>query len=227
MADVDQAAAPAAPGAAGLGGIAAVIQALDERRLTADMNNVKGQLRAIAADGQWTDPAGRVLRASPELINLLAGLVGVNDTMSIMSLFRFHGGPHGEPQADGSAIGRAVDIMAYGGFSIHVKTPANAPTAISGVAPVISHLPAGKYTLGLPRPGGGPKIDPGNDVFLPVTNLDQVTKSPGKGSFKADLELVLEPARTAIRAAVLRNPGARIQFMYPDGVDHVHVKALP
>jgi hypothetical protein len=29
-----------------------------------------------------------------------------------------------------------------------------------------------------------------------------------------------------LKAAVAQNPAARVQFMYPDGVDHVHVKAL-
>jgi len=207
-------------------GIQAVIAALDQGRLHADMNNVKGQLRGIAKDGSWTDPSSHVLRASPELIRLLAGLLQQGATMTIMSLFRFKNGPHGEPQPDGSAIGRAVDIMEYGGFKIHLKNPENASTAISGVAAVMSHLPAGKYTLGLPRPGGGPLIDPEHDVFFPVTNHDQVSKSPGKGNLQKDLELLLEPARTALRAAIAGNPIARIQFMYPDGVDHIHVKAV-
>lgn len=210
----------------GAGGVAAIIRALDERRLTADMNHVSDQLRAIARDGQWIDGAKHVLRASPELIDASAGLVGSNGRMTIMSLFRF-GSPHGERQPDDSAIGRSVDIMAYGTFNIHLKNPANAPNAIAGVAAVIGHLPSGKYTLGLPRPGGGAKIDPPNDVFFSVTDHKQVTMSPGKGLFKRDLELLLEPARSAIAAAVAGNPGARIQFMYPDGVDHVHVKAVP
>jgi hypothetical protein len=190
------------------------------------MNNVKGQLRAIAESGQWKDPSGHILRASPELIALLAGLLGVNGRMTIMSLFRYHQGPHGEPQPDGSAVGRAVDIMAYGGYDIHLKTPSNAKAAIAGVAEVISNLPSGRYTLGLPRPGGGARMDPPNDVFLPVTSLDQVSKSPGRGVFKRDLELVREPAQAALRKAFEGNPAARIQFMYPDGVDHIHIKAL-
>lgn len=40
------------------------------------------------------------------------------------------------------------------------------------------------------------------------------------------MEAVLEPARASLKAAVEQNPTARIQFMYPDGVDHVHVKAV-
>jgi len=91
---------------------------------------------------------------------------------------------------------------------------------------VIRNLPPGKYTLGLPRPKGGAAIDPDNDVFLPVTDHAQVTKSP-KGAFRKDLEVVLEPARTAMREAANLNPMAKIQYMYPDGVDHVHVEALP
>jgi hypothetical protein len=215
------------PGTAGdpSGGMLSVIRALDEKRLQANMNDVRGQLRAIANDGMWTDPKGNVLKASPELINLLAGLVDNGATMTIMSLFRFKNGPHGEPQADGTAIGRAIDIMGYGGFDIHLKKPANKDNAIAGVCAVISHLPAGKYALGLPRPGGGPLIDPPNDVFLPVTDHSQVVHSPG-GSLKKDLEFLLEPAKTAVKAAVAGNPGAKIQFMFPDGVDHIHVKAV-
>jgi hypothetical protein len=207
------------------GGLKAIIRALDEKRLRADMNNVSGQLRALANDGSWTDPGKHVLRASPGLINLLAGLLDRNAALTIMSLFRFKGGPHGEPQPDGSAIGRAVDIMGYQGFNINLKTPSNASNAIGGVAAVISNLPAGRYTIGLPRPGGGALIDPSNDVFFPVTSHDQVDRSPG-GSLARDLEKVLEPARTALKAATASLAGAHIQFMFPDGVDHVHVKAL-
>jgi hypothetical protein len=47
------------------------------------------------------------------------------------------------------------------------------------------------------------------------------------GAFRKDLEVVLEPARTAMREATNLNPMAKIQYMYPDGVDHVHVEALP
>lgn len=209
------------------GGIDSVIRALDQKTLRAD-KQIADQLRGVARDGFWTDAAGHVLRASPELVNLLAGLVGGGGaTLTIMSLFRFKNGPHGEEQGDGTAIGRAVDIMEYKGFPINLKTPANASNAIAGVAAVIAGLAPGKYTLGLPRPGGGKLMDPDHDVFLPVTNLDQVTKSPGRGDFKKDLALVREPAQTALRAAANGNPKAHIQFMFPDGVDHVHVKAVP
>jgi hypothetical protein len=125
-----------------------------------------------------------------------------------------------------SAVGHAVDIAAYNSAAIHLKIPANAPSAIRGVASVISKLPAGKYTLGLPRPGGGNHIDPTNDVFLPVTSLDQPQKSPSRGNFRKDLSLILEPARTALTQAVDGNPAARIQFLYPDGVDHLHVTTI-
>jgi hypothetical protein len=209
------------------GGLQAVVAALDQGRVHTPMNNVEGQLRAIAKDGPWTDKEGHILRASPELINLLAGLLEQGATMTIMALFRFRNGPHGEPQPDGSAIGRAVDIMEYLGFQIHLNHPGNASTAISGVAAVISHLPAGKYALGLPRPGGGKHIDPEHDVFLPVTSQDQVDMPPAGGDLQKDLDLLIEPARTALRAAIAVNSKARIQFMFPDAVDHLHVKALP
>jgi hypothetical protein len=38
--------------------------------------------------------------------------------------------------------------------------------------------------------------------------------------------LVLEPARTALTQAVDSNPAAKIQFLYPDGVDHLHVTTI-
>lgn len=213
------------PGSAGdpSGGMQTVIDALESRRLVADLNNVKGQLRAIATAGEWTDPRGGVLRASAGLVKMLAGLTSNNSTMTLMSMFRFGGGAHGAKQADGSGLGQALDIVAYQGFEINLKTPANAGRCISGVAAVIAHLPAGKYTLGLPRPGGGDKIDPDNDVFLPVTDLKQVVRSPG-GSFARDLALVLEPAQSALRAAAQGNNPAQIEFMFPDAVDHLHIK---
>lgn len=208
------------------GDIQSVITALDAGRLHADMNDVKGQLRALATDGCWKDSKSRVLRASPELVKLLAGLVAKGNAMTIMSLFRFKNTAHGQVQPDGSAVGHAVDIMEYGGFKIHLKNPNNADAAISGVAAVIENLPAGKYTLGLPRPGGGPVIDPEHDVFLPVTSLDQVQKSPSRGHLDKDLEAMHEPARAAVRAALASNTRARVQFLYPDGVDHIHITAV-
>jgi len=209
--------------------LAAIIKALDEGRLIAEMNDVKGQLRGLARDGQWSGTgrnAGHILRAAPELISLLAGLLDNSATMTILSLFLYGNGPHGKPEPDGTAVGHAVDIAAYNGAAIHLKVPANAPVAIRGVAAAISTLPPGKYTLGLPRPGGGNLIDPPNDVFLPVTSLDQPQKSPSRGNFRKDLSLVLEPARTALTQAVDSNPAAKIQFLYPDGVDHLHVTTI-
>jgi len=202
-----------------------VLAALDDGRLVANMHDVKGQLRACASAGSWKDPDGHVLRAAPELIDLLAGLLEPPNRMTIMSLFRFKS-PHGKVQPDGTGLGRAVDIMAYAGIPIHLKLTSNVQNAIAGVTAVLRNLPAGKYTLGLPRPGGGALIDPAHDVFFSVTDHAQVTKSPGKGVFQKDIELVLEPARAAMKEALGGNPTARIQYMYPDGVDHLHVEAL-
>ncbi|MEO6601234.1 MAG: hypothetical protein ABIQ16_15250 [Polyangiaceae bacterium] len=92
------------------------------------------------------------------------------------------------------------------------------------MASVITNLPPGRYTVGLPRPGGASKIDPDNDVFFKVTSHSQLDSSPGK-SLARDLDLLLEPAQRRVKAAVASSAG-KIQFMFPDGVDHVHVKAL-
>jgi hypothetical protein len=199
--------------------------------LHADLNRVNEQLHGIAENDSWTDAKHHLFRAAPELIECLAGLLDGQATMTIMSLFRINKenprNPHGEIQADGSAIGRAVDIMVYMGFKIHLKTPDHADEAISGIVEVIGHLPPGKYDLGLPRPGGGALMDPEHDVFFEVTSLKQLRSSPSKGHFNKDLELLLEPARTRLREAFKANPHARIRCMYPDGVDHLHITTLP
>jgi hypothetical protein len=218
--------APAGEGGDDAAHLETLVRALDERRLQAQANNVEGQIRALAKGGQWTDGHGNVMRASHEILVALAGLVAGSGTMQLLSLFRFKNGPHGEPQSDGSGLGRAVDISGYQGFNINLKNPANTPTTISGVAAVVGRLPKGNYALGLPRPGGGPLIDPKNDVFLPVTSHNQVDHSP-TGAFRTDLELVQEPARAALRQASNGNSSARIKFMFPDGVDHLHLKAMP
>ena len=202
-----------------------VLQALDRGDLNAQMNKVDEQFRSVAASGQWTDKSGKVLRASPEVIAMTAGLLKDGAKMSLMSLFRYGNGPHGEKQADGSAISRAIDIIEYLGHPINLKTPAAAEQCIQGVAMVIQYLPPGRYSVGLPRPGGGDKIDPPNDVFFPVTAKEQVDVMPGGSPSKA-IDMIREPARTAIKAAMAANPEAKLVIVFPDAVDHLHIKAL-
>lgn len=111
---------------------------------------------------------------------------------------------------------------------------------ISGVAAVMRTLPAGSYKLGLPVPA---KVDAGRTgdedlyVFLRVGMqippgikarhpTIQSTGSP-TGRFAKDLELVLEPARAALREALADNPNdPEIVVLMPDGVDHLHITVL-
>lgn len=177
------------------------------------------QLKAVAKNRFFTDGRGRITTLSQELVDALVSLVRSGLPVTILSLMRHGAGPHGKPRGRGHAVCSAVDISGYGGRNIHLKNPGNATEAVAGVVAVVENLGPGRYTLGLPRPGGGQKIDPVNDVFLPVADLKDVCSFKSFGS-------ILEPARTALRAAMGRNPAAEIARVMSDAVDHLHVKAL-
>jgi hypothetical protein len=205
----------------------ALVTAMDQGRLLGQAG-IRQQLVAWADSGSFRDASGNIIKPSPELLRMLVTLVNTPGAikLGVMSLARFNQGPHGEVQPDGTAICRAADITTFAGFPIDLLEPAHAPNTINGVARVVSALPAGKFTLGLPRPGGHSLLNPAQDVFLPVTDLSQVDKSP-TGSFAGDIRRVKsQEARDALIHASSSNPDAKILFMFPDAVDHVHVKAM-
>jgi hypothetical protein len=103
-----------------------------------------------------------------------------------------------------------------------LNIPAN---AIRVVSSLIGNFPPGKYDLGFPRPVGGPSgFDPAHDVFFSVP--DKATAlACWQGKISRSLDQMLEPARTAIRAAMSGNPRAVFAIIYPDGLNHLHVKA--
>jgi hypothetical protein len=165
--------------------------------------------------------------ASKELLALLYALVNSPEItkktpMGLLSLFRI-GRAHGAVQSNGTMIGRAIDIDSYGGYKIHIKNPEK---ALSGILKIIDKLPPWRYVLGLPRPGGGRLIDPAKDFFLPVTSLSQNERSP-TGSLPGDLKLIKnEAAKQKITKAIEKNKNAKILFLMPDAVDHLHIKAV-
>ncbi|MFN8575391.1 MAG: hypothetical protein U0354_00905 [Candidatus Sericytochromatia bacterium] len=164
---------------------------------------------------------------SKPLIDLLYSLINSkqitkDNPLSILSLFR-KGRNHGALEKDGIVVCRAVDIDIYSGFRINMNNPND---ALKGIVRIINNMPEGRYNIGLPRPGGGQLIAPDKDFFLPVTNLNQNEVSP-TGSIDTDLKLIKnQEARELITNAVKNNKMAKILYLMPDAVDHVHIKAL-
>jgi hypothetical protein len=171
---------------------------------------------------------------SPELLRLLDALLRqtrANPTpparpdFGILSMIRFNEGPHGEVQPGGTAVGRAVDISRFGGHQINISNP---DEALAGVLAVIATLPTGCYTLGLPRPSI--PVNPAlRNPFLPVNSEADIAHSP-TGSLRGDLSRIQDAeSRRQLTAAMdeaRAQRGVRIQFLYPDALDHLHVKAV-
>jgi len=211
--------------------VRALKDAVAAGRLVFTKRDERPEIEAMDDEGRYFYQKKQTpFQASVELLALLTSLVepGRGQKLEILSLFRtVAAGPHGILQADKTTrLGRAVDIRAYAGNLIDLTHPKNAVQAIRGVARVIERLPAGKFTLGLPRPGlGGDHRDPANDVFLPATPTTILRNTP-TGAFAGDLRLIVKPeAKDAMAQASRGNPMARILFMYPDGNNHLHVKA--
>src|SRR5262249_16670635 len=120
-------------------------EALGKGRLVFVKPSEQPEIAALDDEGRYKYARG-AFRASLELLKLLTALVdvGQGQKLEILSLFRTkNAGPHGILQSDGTRLGRAVDISAYGGFPIRLKHPANKRGAIQGVVKVVEKLPAG------------------------------------------------------------------------------------
>jgi hypothetical protein len=105
-------------------------------------------------------------------------------------------------------------------------TLASRDPAIRVVCGLIADFPAGLFDLGFPRPvGGADGFDPSQDVFFPVP--DQATAQQCfDGTISRGMNQLLEPAQTRVREAMGRSP-ATFGTLYPDGLNHLHVKAVP
>jgi hypothetical protein len=181
------------------------------------------------------------VRLSATLVDLLAAL-GAAKRFHIMSLFRANEGPHGVLRAGGGFECRGVDISICDGLTIDLGAAALAgyglntsatwiayrDSLIEKVADIISSFPAGDYGVGFPRPiGGAGGFRPDFDVFLPVRDAAMADRA-FRGVAGAPLNIMLDPARDAIGAAVsqARNYNARFEAFFPDGKDHIHIKAF-
>ncbi|MBK9460684.1 MAG: hypothetical protein IPN94_14965 [Sphingobacteriales bacterium] len=130
---------------------------------------------------------------------------------AFLSLIRLGSDNHGMIQADGSVLCRAVDINIFGNQEVLFKAPteANKQAALNGMLALIAALPAGRYSIGTPRPVGGKNIDPSNDFFLPVTDLAQNGRSQ-------DFEnMVSQMAKDELREALKSQPTCRDKQLNP------------
>lgn len=185
----------------------------------------KIQFEAIAKQG-WFDMEGKRAYCSRDLLYTIDALVQYThktDTkFAFLSLIRLGSDNHGMIQADGSVLCRAVDINIFDNQEVRFKVPTEADKriALNCMLALIAALPAGRYSIGTPRPVGGKNIDPSNDFFLPVTDLAQNGRSQ-------DFEnMVSQMAKDELREALKANPLAEISNWYPDAADHIHLKVF-
>jgi hypothetical protein len=161
------------------------------------------------------------VRLSDGLSNLLFALLD-NGPLGVLSMIRTSkGGPHGIVGRSG-ILCTAVDFSAFQGTPVSL---ADRDSAIDVVTSLIRAFPAGSYDLGFPRPvGGATGFDPASDVFFPVRDLETAGRCFA-GTIALPLSAMLEPARTKIGAAIAASSG-RFNLLFPDGLNHLHVKVL-
>lgn len=165
---------------------------------------------------------------SPQLLNLINRLItsktiSKSKPLSILSMFRLGSNNHAKLEKNNQYVCRAIDIDNYAGYRINIVNPTS---SLNAIVKLIGDLPQGRFNLGLPRPGGGDKIDPKTDYFLPVTNIKQNQVSP-TGTLAGDLKLIKsEKARKALTEAINKNKKAQILYFMPDATDHLHIKAI-
>jgi hypothetical protein len=132
-----------------------------------------------------------------------------------------------ELQPDGTAICSAMDIQQCGQYPINLINGDNVDNTIKGIAAVIAALPCGLYAVGFTRPSPRPKGPPmpDKDVFLPVKTSADIYKvglplnNPTPQFRNAD-------AAKAINDALTQNPGARMNRMFEDGPDQMHLEVI-
>jgi hypothetical protein len=186
---------------------------------------VGAQIQAVEKKGYFESNGRRILLADAMFATLAA--LARQDTLSLLSMMRFGEGFHGRPVAEDTAICSAMDIDRFGQYSINLINGDNADNTISGVAAVIEALPPGEFALGLTRPSkaarGAPMPD--KDVFLPMKTMADMYKvgfplaNPTPRFCNAD-------AASAVNRALQNNPQARMNRMFEDGVDHLHLEVL-
>jgi hypothetical protein len=170
---------------------------------------------------------GRVASHAPELERAILTLANKGG-LQIMRTFAPRDGkgnlqgPHGEEVGKDRYVCRAMDIMKYGGTTIHyTMAPA---VQIAAVESVLRDLPADiTYDLGFPRPVGGKgNFKKEMDVFFPVRTVEEAIVAY-EGTGTRPFENMLEPARSRLRVVLATK---RTGVMFPDAADHMHIKVL-
>ncbi|MDD5035845.1 MAG: hypothetical protein PHE55_13925 [Methylococcaceae bacterium] len=194
---------------------------------TGKIQGVTGQLTSAANNGHFNDGQHTIV-LSAGMFHTLAALSRSN-TLVLMSMMRYNEGPHGKVGEDGVAVCSAMDITVYSGLSINLINGGNVENTVAGVCKVIDNLPPGLFALGLTRPSPYPKGPPmpDKDIFLPM--------NPGAGwpMYKVGFPLgnptpqfVNLKAAEAVNAALGRNPRAKMNRMFQDGPDHLHLEVI-
>ena len=185
----------------------------------------RSQLTAVCTTGFLETPKGNLTLAGP-MFGVLAAL-SQNSTITLLSLMRYAEGPHGKVQPDGSAVCSAMDIQQFGRFRLNLIRGENVDDTIAGTAAVLAALPKGMYAVGLTRPSPFPQGPPmpDNDVFLPVKTHADIYKV-GFPLQNPTAQFRNPDAASAINAALSMNPSARINRMFEDGPDHMHLEVI-
>jgi hypothetical protein len=137
---------------------------------------------------------------------------------------RYNEGPHGKVQPDGTAVCSAMDIEQFGQFPINLINGDNVDNTIAGSAGEIGAL------LMVPTPLDSPvpvvwladRPCPIKDVFLPVKTSADIYKV-GSPLSNPTPQFRNADAAKAINDALTQNSGVRVNRMFQDGPDHMHL----
>jgi len=232
-----------------------LLQAREQGRLALS-GSVRSQLELLAHTGHIRhDEAPDAVVPSATLLALLQALLGLTPQpapgqpapFALLSLVRPHSSFH--------MRGQAVDISRFAGYDILMTNPSQALQAVLAVIealprgcyalglprPVRADADGARrdhtryHYLNLYEPGNPPTLRPQyqhlleENVFLPVHSQADIDRSPSRGSITGDLDCIVDPAAQAqLRAAIAnaRQHGARIKYLFPDALDHLHVQVV-
>jgi len=168
---------------------------------------------------------GRVAEHTPQLQHLLIKLASASVT--IMRTFVPEGGnsPHGAASGK-KFVCSAVDVAWYAGYQFLDSVPR--ARLIEGVKRLLMDLPFGvSYDVGFVRPVGGEfgyggwpgPYNPSLDVFFPVPPTRVAA------AFKPDKSWGWHTMLKEVRLEVEHAAAGKVNNVYPDGNNHIHIKA--
>jgi hypothetical protein len=161
---------------------------------------------------------GHVATFTPELEQLLLRLA--RHGLKILRTIDPHGvdNPHGKIVGD-KLICRAVDVHTYFGQRFEYTEPRN--NLIDGVTRLLTDFPPGAtYDVGFVRPVGGKTgSNTAMDVFFPVP------PERAAAAYEPDASWGWNTMFAAVRPGIQAAAAGRVSYVYPDGPDHIHIKA--